>query len=221
MGSRSRRNNQRLAVVCLTALAFALLAWPSSSPGPKSAQAGNNGSTKLRAFIHIGPHKTASTHIQLKMCEARDEMRRRGIVVPVSSRCSACHPKHFAAAGNELQGLGKKGRMFACSDMPLQDLKDEIAGILTIRSNNSYTGREEGINSVFLSSEALDNVDEAAVAALASIFSAFDCKIIILHRHKLEHLISYYVQASRPFPSFFLKNKAPSSSCLPSGRHQT
>jgi len=138
-------------------------------------------STRPRAILHIGPHKVASTYIQTKLCEERDLLESMGFTVPITKRCK-CRAKHFAGVAAQLRGDMNKAEQFGCSLDPVADLK------YALKLTN---------DSVILSSEGFDLLDDVAVAQLADILSDYDTTVVILYRRKLEHIMSYYTQLNK------------------------
>lgn len=162
---------------------FSTRLWASA---PKTAN------SKPRAILHIGPHKTSSTYIQSKLCEAQDQLAREGFVIPVSKSCPAveqnqCHTKHFAGVAAQLRGDMVTAHRFGCSSDPLADLNDALSSIY---SANDSTG-------IILSSEGFDYLDENGVAELANVLSNYQTTVVIYFRRKVEHLVSYYSELSK------------------------
>ena len=149
-------------------------------------------SRKPRAILHIGPHKTSSTYIQYKLCEAQDQLAREGFVIPIAKSCSEdqqkqCHAKHFAGVAGQLQGDMKMAQTYGCSSDPLADLKDSLQSIY---STNNSTG-------IILFSEEFDNLDDDGVAELANILSDYRTTVVVYFRRKQEHLVSYYSELAK------------------------
>jgi hypothetical protein len=138
-------------------------------------------STRPRAILHIGPHKVASTYIQTKLCEERDLLKSIRFTVPIAKPCK-CQAKHFAGVAAQLRGDMNKAEKFKCFLDPVADLK------YALKLTN---------DSVILSSEGFDLLDDVAVARLADILSDYDTTVVILYRRKLEHIMSYYTQLNK------------------------
>ena len=176
------------------------------SPTPLLANASKSASTKPRAILHIGPHKTSSTYIQSKLCEAKDQLAREGFEIPIAMSCPAeqqkqCRTKHFAGVASQLQGNMVHAQRFGCSLDPLTDLNEAL---WSIYSANDSTG-------IILSSEEFDNLDDDGVAKLAKILSNYQTTVVIYFRREVEHIVSYYSEIRKAKNPFFPLHLSPIS----------
>lgn len=179
---------------------------------PSSETESNTPSSKPRAILHIGPHKTSSTYIQSKIFETQDQLKQEGFVIPVAKTCPEGQQvqwniKHFAGVAGNLKGDMEMTRRYGCSSNPLADLQDSLRSIY---SANDSTG-------IIFSSEEFDNLDDDKVAELAKILANYQTTVVIYFRRKVEHIVSYYGELSKAgnplaspssFSNFFWKSVA-------------
>lgn len=133
-----------------------------------------------RVFVHIGPHKTASTAIQKHFFERRAALRSDGVLYPES--CWFHYGQHrlsFALKGMDDPTVGAVPDW----DFELHALKSEI-----LRSS---------AGSAFVSSEEFFSADRPAVERLRAGLAEFDVKIIAFLRRPDALLLSIYNQIIR------------------------
>lgn len=71
-----------------------------------------------RAVVHIGPHKTGTTHFQEMLCRNSEFLREKGWIVPTCDRCRSCSAKQFAAVAFEFQERLDLAKPYKCGVRP-------------------------------------------------------------------------------------------------------
>jgi len=141
---------------------------------------------KPKLFLHIGAHKTGSSYIKYQMMRSRDFLLQRGIMLPMGCYGDTNSPSSlFRAVAMQLQGM-KIPEAKNCPENPLGDLTRTLESIH--RDNDSQN--------IFISSEHFDNLNDEMVAKLTKLFSNFQTTVVLYHRRKQEHIVSYYSQFS-------------------------
>lgn len=105
-----------------------------------------------RFLIHIGPHKTGTTYIQMRLDAARDLLRAAGVLFPVVWRAAGAIPSHL--------GFFERIR-----NRQIVTLRREIADLPDDRL-------------VVISSEDLQYLDAQEVAALADVLATPEVTIV-------------------------------------------
>lgn len=137
----------------------------------------NNQGTKPKAFIHIGPHKTASTHIQTFLSDNLNIIRNHGL-----------HPLF-----NESHGA-KYYAPFAADLLNQVTDSDIIALGRSHISEHLIAGR-----SIVFSSETLCALGHNAIALMLELFAGFEVHIVFVFRDILTRTASKFVhEASNP-----------------------
>jgi hypothetical protein len=134
--------------------------------------------------LHIGPHKVASSYIQVNMCSNSSLLEAVGLEIPLPEGCT-CKPKRFASLALSLQNRSTDASKFSCSNDPIADFSNSLL------PNKSY----------FISSEVFDRLDDSGVRRLRGLLNGFEVKIVVLYRRKLDHLVSYYSQIHKHGPT--------------------
>lgn len=117
-------------------------------------------------LLHIGPHKTATTYLQLKFAAAREHLRERGMIFPAEWCASVWNPSHV--------GL--------------------VEGLRT-RQYEALRSVFEGFGDaelVLLSAEDLSHLEQAEVEALAELINGHPTTVIFYCRRWSELLPSIW-----------------------------
>ena len=144
------------------------------------------------AFLHIGPHKTASTQIQTTFLKNYKEIEKENIYCPLEN------------VPNESIKL--------VSRIPRAIRDDSLKHLLPLFENFIKYSLENNHN-IFLSSEEFDNMNIEQLQRLQFMLKGFQVKVIYVYREWLSQLTSWYfehekpetVQYSQPFSAFFMK----------------
>lgn len=139
-----------------------------------------SGGTPLRAVIHIGPHKTGTTALQMQMCEGMATLATHGWALPICSACGECKPKHFAGVALHLRGGASGGVMeYGCTTDAIGCFREAV--------DKAYADGK----SIFVSSEVFDELDGAQVAVLGGILAKYKTTIVVAYRNKPHHVMSW------------------------------
>lgn len=132
--------------------------------------------------IHIGAHKTGTTHIQSRLLNSRDMLKKQGIgYVPyrvVRRTLTAGLGRRDYSAREVIAGL--KGH-FDCDRLILSD--EDILGRLTLPADNRIYARAR-----------------ARVAKVLDTFAAYEVEIYVTLRDYAPYFVSRYAEALRHFP---------------------
>jgi hypothetical protein len=148
-------------------------------------------------FLHVGPHKTGTSYFQRQLCQNQDALAEQGYRLPVCKRCHSCTPKHFAGLALQLANRSvsewKASSMFACAPDAVACFQEALAAAPA--------------SPAMLSSEAFDGLNATHVARLAGLLRGYDVRVVLYHRAKLPHILSYYAQRNRrgAFPTPLLE----------------
>eukprot|EP00968_Pinguiococcus_pyrenoidosus_P024560 scaffold4847_cov265-Pinguiococcus_pyrenoidosus.AAC.4 len=175
---------------------------------------------KRRAFVHIGPHKVASTYIQHLACANREQLKELGIHIPMSKICTiiphrregSC-AKYFSGVAMSLIEVGRSASLPSPMVIPHEVVEDlqsvhqchnETKG--AIASLRETLAEIDG--DVFISAELFDQVKPEGAAYLKDVLKDFDVKILVLFREPFDHIMSLYQEALKvneivvPLPDF-------------------
>jgi len=139
---------------------------------------------RFRAVVHVGPHKTGSSHLQGHIIANRRRFEELGWLVVGSRRLKegavfAYTLKHLYGDKEETR---RRGRLFNRASF------DVMAH--TIRTSASR-------RSLLLSSEEFDDMGEAAVAKLGQILAGYDVRVVAFHRERTHHLRSVWWERTK------------------------
>jgi hypothetical protein len=143
---------------------------------------------RRKLVLHIGPHKTASSHIQIRMCQDIDKLARMGVIVPMHIGRPVCEPKYYAGAAFEL-GKHVHNEFYREGQHPWTDLQNSLV----------ITCKRSPESSVFLSAEDFSRLNLTHVEELAKgLRNTFDdVQVVLFYRPKLEHILSLYTQMNK------------------------
>jgi hypothetical protein len=136
-------------------------------------------------IIHIGPHKTGTTYLQLSFKAQRAALAARGVVFPAVWEYAPGNPSHLVLA--QLLKAGTTER-----------LAGEFAAL-----------RESGARKVLISAEDLSNLDGAAVAHLQALLAGSPVRFVFYFRRWCELVPSSWQESIkqgqfRTLPEFML-----------------
>jgi len=133
---------------------------------------------ELDAYIHVGPHKIASTFIQVNLVQNFASFQRSGYQVIGQGR-----PKAGATFAFELKKKSGQGYNQAFLDAgKYQQMVKQIQAHKT---------------SIVMSSEELDNLSMESTRSLKKILNGYNVKIVIYHRSHDTHLMSWWSEISK------------------------
>lgn len=143
--------------------------------------------SQRRFVIHIGPHKTGTSYLQLRFAELERDLMQRGIVFPQLWRRSAQVPSHVGLAD-----LLRRGDRTA-----LQEGFGQLA--------------ELGGHTVLLSAEDLSTLEPEAIAALKTHLQGCPATIVFYVRRWAEILPSAWQETVkqggvRTLPEYLLRH---------------
>jgi hypothetical protein len=151
-----------------------------------------------RAIVHIGPHKTSSSHIQLFLATHTALLETENVFWPCEQS-----GKPFTAKETALLALALR-----------DPSNDHYRTIDTVK----YFLRESLARnrSVVLSSEELDPGSVQNFRLLADMLTGFDVTVVYVYRELLSHMVSLYFEMNRfehdsvrfsgPFSTYLLSN---------------
>lgn len=153
---------------------------------------GGTGTNKQRrAVVHIGPHKTGTTHFQQMLCKNSELLRMKGWIVPTCNRCKSCSAKQFAAVAFEFQERLDLAKPYKCGVRPSLCL----AGVIQRLQNNE---------SIIISSEEFSRLTSRQIVKFLSLLHGFDVEIVFLLRNKNSMIASLYSEENRRHSRFSL-----------------
>ncbi|HEY0184307.1 MAG TPA: hypothetical protein VGC09_15965 [Rhodopila sp.] len=138
-------------------------------------------------MVHVGPHKTGTTYLQLRFDAARERLRQGGVVYPAEWSSAENEPSHRKL----VVGL-REGRT--------ADLKSQFEAIE--RGNPEY---------VLISGEGINHLPQSAIAALRTLMGSHPVTLIFYCRRWSELLPSLWQERVKhgydeTFPEFFADN---------------
>jgi len=157
----------------LWAVWFMLWIWGASSLRfePHTLEAGiaqlttEEKTTMPTALVHVGPHKTGTSHIQRVLGSQSDALHKMGIVYPIPP--SKVHPKWEMIKAHHF--------VFRCLSNQCEDDDAERTNVLWQDTN--YAAAEN--NHVILSSETAANAEMPALLAIKKELQPFNVEIVI------------------------------------------
>ena len=152
---------------------------------------GKGTNTQRRAVVHIGPHKTGTTHFQEMLCSNSELLRMKGWIVPTCDRCKSCFAKQFAAVAFEFQERFDRAKPYKCGVRPSLCL----ASVIRQLHNNE---------SIILSSEEFSKLKPRQIVKFLQLLHGFEVEIVFLHRDKNSMIASLYSEDSRRHSKFSL-----------------
>ena len=152
---------------------------------------GKVASKQRRAVVHIGPHKTGTTHFQEMLCKNSELLRMKGWRVPTCDRCKSCFAKQFAAVAFEFQERFDFAKPYKCGVRPSLCL----AGVLQQLQNNE---------SIIISSEEFSRLTPRQIVKFLRLLHGFDVEIVFLLRNKNSMITSLYSEENRRHSRFSL-----------------
>ena len=142
--------------------------------------------SRPRAVVHIGPHKTASTHIQVESCHHREALLQGGWFWPTCTQCSKCTASHGLAFHLMNDSIGLQ--QYGCTDDEIGCFKKALDG----RPPNT---------SIFISSEEFSHFGNLEqIEALSDLISDFRVTIVFFYRQKLDLLSSIFTEVNEHSP---------------------
>ena len=121
-----------------------------------------------KLYLHIGPHKTASTYVQKIFLDNRDVLDKKGIVYPVFS-------DDYMYGHHRLVGDIKLNRK--------NGLKEKMEYLKKVDKD------------IFLSSENFENLNHAEIKQLSSFLVGYDIYVIFVKRRVDDLLISNWQES--------------------------
>lgn len=166
----------------ITVISFAALSFRASGApliGAGLASSATPRGPAPKAFIHVGPHKTASTHIQTQMCSQRSMLEAAGIAVPVCQRCRQCEEKHFHALLVAVNAKGSGDNLLAPYPADSWDgaCSHNHAETLSCFAESLTAGKD-----VFLSSESFITLTKQGMEVLADLLSGYEVHVVMFYR---------------------------------------
>jgi hypothetical protein len=141
-----------------------------------------------RAVVHIGPHKTSSTHIQAFIARFAPELQQDNLYWLQDS----ISPKNHGTAN------AKNLVYFAMALSSHTDPYGTIPKMKTFFEESLATN-----SSVIISSEGLDSCPTEGVKVLEEMLTGFEVTIVYVYRELLSHMVSLHFESCR-----FEHNKA-------------
>lgn len=140
-------------------------------------------------LVHVGPHKTGTTYLQLRLAAARDRLRVHGV----------CYPDVWDSAPGE---PSHRKLVVALRAGNAAELQAQFAEI-----------RSSGPDVVLISAEGIGHLDHAALGLLASLIGADEVTIIFYCRRWSEILPSLWQETVKhgdddTFPEFLARHLA-------------
>lgn len=140
-----------------------------------------------RFVIHIGPHKTGTTYLQLQFRWARAKLAQRGIAFPEVWEHAPGNPSHLKL---------------------VHQLRDNKMDLLAPRMQELLSGKTE---TVLLSAEDLSNLDDLAMARLKQLIDGHEVRILFYARRWSELVPSSWQEGikhgqSHTLPEFMLQH---------------
>jgi len=132
-----------------------------------------------QAIVHIGPHKTSSSHIQSSLFGISQELDNANFFWPTRPDGKRIEPKGVANFAYALKGMGS--HVQADLDIMDQFLEQSL-------QNN---------RSIILSSEEFDDMSPQHIASLKKHLAGFDVTIVFVYRELLSQLISLHFELNR------------------------
>jgi hypothetical protein len=138
-------------------------------------------------LIHVGPHKTGTTYLQLRLDAARQRLRQGGVVYPAEWSSTETEPSH-------------RKLMIGLRDGRIGQLKSQFEVIE--RDKPGY---------VLISGEGINLLEQPAVELLKTLVGSHSVTIIFYCRRWSELLPSFWQEevkhgCDKTFPEFFAKN---------------
>lgn len=133
------------------------------------------------AIVHIGPHKTASTHIQAELLSLHKELESVNYYWPTRRDGAPVAVKGLASFAFALKGTLK-----------VADPAQQIATMSSFFQESLALNR-----SIILSSEEFDDLNKTQVMALQKHLQGFNVTIVFVYREFLGQLISRHFQSNR------------------------
>lgn len=178
-------------IITAVGIAFTILLWtlrppfthsgalylklPAASVNPRTT------APLKRLILHLGPHKTASTHVQTLICLNSEHLERAGVTVARPRKESHC-VKGMAGWAFALQGKQGQAERYSGTKEPLKELEERIKGV-------------EAGGTVLLSSEEFGNVPISGIRELRSIIersAVGEVKLVVHHRRRVPHFVSWF-----------------------------
>jgi hypothetical protein len=140
-------------------------------------------------LIHVGPHKTGTTYLQLRLAAARDRLRTHGVWYPDVWDSAPGEPSH-------------RKLVVALRERREADLRAQFAEI-----------RRSGPDVILISAEGIGHLDHTALDLLASLIGADPVTIIFYCRRWSEILPSLWQETVKhgdddTFPEFLARHLA-------------
>lgn len=139
-----------------------------------------------RAVIHVGPHKTATSYIQVSVCRHVSHLEQHGWVLPLCAQCGQqqCSPKAFANLAVQ----------FANDTARWDCAVDAISCFRGALQQARTSGRH-----VFMSAEALRQLEGERLQLFAESLHGFNVSVAIYVRRALPMLLSRYHEVQAGF----------------------
>jgi hypothetical protein len=153
-------------------------------------------------LIHVGPHKTGTTYLQLRFDAARERLRQQGVVYPIEWSSSEHEPSH-------------RKLMVALREARIAQLKSQFETIE--RNDPEY---------VLISAEGLNHLQQPALELLRTLVGSHPVTVIFYCRRWSELLPSLWQEKIKfgydeTFPEFFADNVSdPSESPIMNFAHR-
>lgn len=150
-----------------------------------------------RAILHIGPHKTSSSHIQTFITSNEKILESENLYWPRERNGNLYNAKEVAYLAAALR----------------DNSKDPHSSIDTIKLFLKESLAQN--RSVILSSEEFDTESGGGIHQLQDMLRGFDVTVVYVYRELLTHMISLYFELNRfehdvhycePFSTYLLKN---------------
>jgi hypothetical protein len=135
--------------------------------------------TELTAYIHIGPHKTGSTHVQSFISDHAAELAQANVYWPADGRGTVFKPKR----------LSSFARALISGDQ--QRIKQEEQVFLFIKRSRDLN------RNIIISAEALGVLNTTGVQALRSIFEGYQLRIIFGYRNPVSMMVSTHYELNK------------------------
>jgi len=140
---------------------------------------------RRRVVLHVGPHKTGSTQIQVGMCEHIRVLAKFNWSVPICKDCDKCMPKMFAGVAFHYGGNQRQSEFWGC-------------GSVNIVSCIMHAMQEHPQTSVFISSEEFDNLSENEIRHMSqTMLRDYEVTIVFFYRSSVRHILSYFSEVNR------------------------